>query len=88
MTKSDRNRIEDALTRWEDRYRATRGSGTCAEGFAAAVDWFRAEVKLAHTMLDPDREEWADHYVCDLTVIIAGAATELRDEIREEAKKL
>lgn len=91
MTKSDRRRVLAALERWEKRYRAETagdGGGTPATLFAAAVDWLRAEVKLAAEYLDPDDSGWAESGLMDASVLVAGVAKELADEIRKDAKSL
>jgi hypothetical protein len=86
-TKRERKRVTDKLARWQDRYFKARDEGNPETALAAAVDWLRAEHKLARDLLDDDGEGWTDVFIYDAMLTVAHHAGELCDEILKEIRK-
>lgn len=95
MTRSDRQRLREALKRYEAKFNETdqAGKGSAEDMLMAAVDWLRAEVKLAARFLEDgdsetlgDVENWLWEHVVSAAVLVASEARQLGNEIREEAK--
>jgi hypothetical protein len=93
MTKSDRQRLLEALSRHEARYYETREATDAGpfDGLLAAVDWIRAEYRLVERFLDSEDENgWLDtvySYISKAENSVARNAMTLADEIRKEVEK-
>jgi hypothetical protein len=87
MTKSERKKIFNKLERWQSAYIAARDNGNCSQALAAAVDWLRAQVKLADAITDDADLGWADDYIAQSALAVAAQAAELCDELLQEIRK-
>jgi len=86
VTKSDKQRVLEALARYEARFDQAMNQGKPADVFAAAVDWLRAECKLINRYLDDEDDGWGDNYLCEAAMIIGGFAVKVAEEIRGDLK--
>lgn len=97
MTKSDRQRIREALKRYEDRCKEADGAKDNGETMlAAAVDWMRAQAKLTARYFENDDNNgsvgdvdgWISTHLYNAAIVVMAEAREFADEIRKEAKSL
>lgn len=87
MTRSERQRIGAKLARWMEKYDQTiETNPDSAAALAAAVDWLRAECKLADDLFD-DHGDRSDGLLADAAVKVAELARGLLKEILEETRK-
>jgi len=86
VTKSDKQRVIDALARYETRFDQALNQGAPADVFAAACDWIRASAKLLDRYFDDEGSGWGDAYVQEAGVYIGGFARKLAEEIRGDLK--
>lgn len=77
------DRTTEALDRFAARWKQAQSEDTHTV-LAAAVDRLRAQGRLAMS----HRWDWAEDYICEAILTLAGTASLLDDEMRKEAEKL
>lgn len=95
MTKSDRERLAEAISRYQAKYDAIDRdiSAPPEVQLAAAVDWLRALAKLARRFFpddatnDGDTDSWVWEHIMPACSAVTHQARKLGDEIREEMVK-
>lgn len=82
IVKTSKKRIDTALARHVDRYRAAEESGQAGEVLAAGLDWLRAEAKLMERCLGDAGA--GERYLAEAAECIHGLALKAGQEIMGE----
>ncbi len=88
LSDSDRQRIREALARWDSRCgHLPEGPQDPAIVLALAVDWLRAEVKLIDRYLDAAHTGWGQQALAEAAQTLYRLAAALAARIREESSR-